>query len=243
MTDEKEKPYKKEKIPAAVRNAVWNTYMGADKKRGECYVGCGEIISTATMQAGHIKAEAVGGETTIENLRPICAHCNTSMGKTNMVDFIKQYKFNSPLLKEKDFNKALLKDNNQSDLVDVGNKSDYSDTWKSFGWDECIFAVNRLLDMNKINMTVSEFTTVKKCKDFLKSYDRNNDFLRPYFNSFTKAQLLETRSLKTIIDDKLKTKSKSAIVNHLITEFTNKQVYDLNIGVKNDSAHRRCCFM
>lgn len=93
--------YRKKKIPECVRNAVWNKYMG-DVKHAPCYTGCGEIISAALMHVGHIQAESCGGETTIQNLRPICSKCNTSMGRKNMREFIVEWGFTSPLTSEDD---------------------------------------------------------------------------------------------------------------------------------------------
>ena len=41
--------------------------------------------------AGHIIPESCGGFATIDNLRPICSQCNSSMGNTNMRKFIIQH--------------------------------------------------------------------------------------------------------------------------------------------------------
>lgn len=66
------------KIPSTVRNSVWNTYVGATKKTSFC---CGtKRISTANHHCGHIQSKKMGGSMKIENLRPICGQCNTSMG-------------------------------------------------------------------------------------------------------------------------------------------------------------------
>jgi len=45
------------------------------------------------FHCGHVIAEAKGGETVIENLRPICKKCNLSMGTDNLNDFRKRYGF------------------------------------------------------------------------------------------------------------------------------------------------------
>lgn len=46
--------YKKEKIPKAVRTAVWNKYVGVDNSMSVCFVGCGEKISINNFECGHI---------------------------------------------------------------------------------------------------------------------------------------------------------------------------------------------
>src|SRR3989344_3051783 len=82
--------YKKKKIPVAVRNSVWNTYIGEEYGRGECYI-CNGVITHGTFACGHVVAEANGGETILRNLRPICTSCNSSQGIRNMAEFKKEY--------------------------------------------------------------------------------------------------------------------------------------------------------
>lgn len=49
------------------------------------------MITPFEYHAGHIVSEANGGEVTVENIRPICAACNLSMGQRNMDEFIFKY--------------------------------------------------------------------------------------------------------------------------------------------------------
>jgi hypothetical protein len=87
---------KKEKIPAAVRKIVWNTYIGKDKSVGKCLCCDAEDISNTNFECGHIKSEKNGGEVTVENLRPICGHCNKSISGNNMDEFMDRYKIKKP---------------------------------------------------------------------------------------------------------------------------------------------------
>ncbi len=87
---------KKEKIPSTVRKIVWNTYIGKDKTIGNCLCCDAEEISNTNFECGHIKSEKNGGEITIENLRPICGHCNKSIGSNNMDEFMDRYKIKKP---------------------------------------------------------------------------------------------------------------------------------------------------
>lgn len=84
---------KKVKIPATLRNSIWNYYIGSDLKSGICFCCNTEAISTANFECGHIKSEKYGGELTIDNLRPVCSLCNKSMGTQNMEIFMKKYGF------------------------------------------------------------------------------------------------------------------------------------------------------
>lgn len=85
---------KKERIPAAVRNTVWLKYI-KDKNDARCYCCKLEKITTANWHCGHVISEKNGGKVHIDNLRPICAGCNCSMGKTNMDVFMKKYGFDT----------------------------------------------------------------------------------------------------------------------------------------------------
>jgi hypothetical protein len=82
--------YKKERIPATVRNILWVTHFKTSKK-GLCWL-CGvEDISSANFECGHVISEKNGGRVTLDNLRPICSFCNKSVGTMNMEDFKKKY--------------------------------------------------------------------------------------------------------------------------------------------------------
>ena len=81
---------KKEKIPATLKNILWHKYFEASLT-GLCQCCKVENISKAIFDAGHIISEANGGQVVLDNLKPICKLCNSSMGKTNMDDFMKKY--------------------------------------------------------------------------------------------------------------------------------------------------------
>ena len=86
-TNKKAPAKRKAPIPAALRAAVWNTYIGAAKGKAKCPVCESQEISTFTFECGHVIAEANGGPTNLENLRPICGTCNRSSGTRNMMEF------------------------------------------------------------------------------------------------------------------------------------------------------------
>lgn len=85
----KENKYKKKQIPKIVRDDVWKKYCGK-KYSGDCFC-CGKEIEHDYYECGHVISERNGGETTIENLRPLCSPCNKSIGKKNMEEFMKEY--------------------------------------------------------------------------------------------------------------------------------------------------------
>lgn len=78
--------YKKKPINKSLRNAVWISEFGISGI-GKCYCCRIETITMGNFQCGHIKAESRGGHTVLQNLKPICALCNTSMGARNMNEF------------------------------------------------------------------------------------------------------------------------------------------------------------
>jgi hypothetical protein len=79
----------------ALRDLVWVTYMGPDTFRGVCWCCSSVAIDALHFECGHVQAEAMGGECSVENLRPICHTCNTSMGKRNMFAFMRDCHFPS----------------------------------------------------------------------------------------------------------------------------------------------------
>jgi len=87
-------PKNKKNIPKSLKKMVWDKYVGADIGKSKCMCCKYEEIRQIEFHCGHIIAEANGGETNINNLRPICAQCNLSMGKMNMDIFMKKYMAN-----------------------------------------------------------------------------------------------------------------------------------------------------
>ncbi len=82
----------KSTIPKVVRSQVWDKWIGADIGRTKCYVCRMNIIDKGgNFHCGHVIAESNGGELKVENLRPICGSCNSSMGTQDMREFCKRH--------------------------------------------------------------------------------------------------------------------------------------------------------
>lgn len=84
---EQHKLKKKSKISQAIRIVCWNTYIGEEIGKSSCLCCKSNHITQHNFHCGHVIAEANGGKIQIENLRPICAVCNNSMGTMNMKEF------------------------------------------------------------------------------------------------------------------------------------------------------------
>jgi hypothetical protein len=80
---------KKKMITQAVRIVCWNTYIGEEVGKTLCLCCKSNNITQHNFHCGHVIAEAEGGTIHVNNLRPICAVCNNSMGTTNMILFAK----------------------------------------------------------------------------------------------------------------------------------------------------------
>lgn len=86
MSTADKKP-KKKAVPKVVRDLAWAKWIGDDVAKTKCMC-CGiNEIKMNSFHCGHIMAEVNGGKTTVDNLRPICAACNLSMGAENMDEF------------------------------------------------------------------------------------------------------------------------------------------------------------
>ena len=73
-------PYKKKKIPRAVREAVWLHHCGRRFERRCLTPWCKNSITVFDFQTGHNIPESKGGTMTLDNLIPLCSRCNLSMG-------------------------------------------------------------------------------------------------------------------------------------------------------------------
>jgi 5-methylcytosine-specific restriction endonuclease McrA len=82
----------KKTIPSTIKRLVWHAYIGEDKGKAKCLCCKTTDITQLSFHCGHVIPEAHGGCISVENLRPICQNCNSSMGTMNMTDFMTTYK-------------------------------------------------------------------------------------------------------------------------------------------------------
>jgi 5-methylcytosine-specific restriction endonuclease McrA len=90
-----ERPGKRRKItkatiPKKLRVQVWDSVFPGERY-GNCQV-CKERLDMTNFEAGHIRAESKGGETSLRNLVPLCGQCNRSVGTKDLVEYCNEYK-------------------------------------------------------------------------------------------------------------------------------------------------------
>ncbi len=78
--------YKKRKIPAAIREAVWIKHCGRAFEHKCVTTWCQNTITAFDFQCGHNIPESKGGTLALTNLYPLCARCNVSMGDRYTID-------------------------------------------------------------------------------------------------------------------------------------------------------------
>jgi hypothetical protein len=82
-------------LPKKVREMVWNTHIGKGNGTSKCLCCKKTDIDQMNFHCGHVISANDRGTDKVDNLRPICALCNLSMGTQNMDDFIKKYMSNT----------------------------------------------------------------------------------------------------------------------------------------------------
>ncbi len=80
-------------IPLPLKRKVWSKWIGDKKGMSKCLCCKLTDISQMSFHCGHIISRNNGGDLNVNNLKPICQSCNSSMGSINMDVFIKQYSF------------------------------------------------------------------------------------------------------------------------------------------------------
>jgi hypothetical protein len=84
---------KKKPVPAALKRKVWAKWLSEEIGKAKCMCCNLTDITQLNFHCGHIISEAEGGELKVDNLKPICQSCNSSMGTMNMDEFMKKYGF------------------------------------------------------------------------------------------------------------------------------------------------------
>jgi hypothetical protein len=77
----------KKAIPKVLKELCWKKWVGDNISKTKCLCCEDNEIKMSSFHCGHVLAEVHGGKMSVENLRPVCAACNLSMGSENMVDF------------------------------------------------------------------------------------------------------------------------------------------------------------
>jgi 5-methylcytosine-specific restriction endonuclease McrA len=89
------KKYRKANIPKALREQVWLETFGKVYEHS-CHIEwCSNIINVFDFHVGHDIPESKGGTLTIDNLKPICARCNLSMGDNYTIGEWQNFKQNT----------------------------------------------------------------------------------------------------------------------------------------------------
>ena len=86
-------PKKKEVINKQRKDEVWDTYIDRTIPLHKCFCCKKNTIHIRDFICGHVKSEKDGGTIDVDNLRPICATCNSSMGSRHMVEYIKMMNY------------------------------------------------------------------------------------------------------------------------------------------------------
>ena len=108
------KKYRKSNIPKALREQVWLETFGKIYEHS-CHIEwCSNIINVFDFHVGHDIPESKGGTLTIDNLKPICARCNLSMGDNYTISEWQNFKPKADDVKKAESNKD---DNDKEKII------------------------------------------------------------------------------------------------------------------------------
>ena len=117
------KKYRKANIPKALREQVWLETFGKIYEHS-CHIEwCSNIINVFDFHVGHDIPESKGGTLTIDNLKPICARCNLSMGDNYTISEWQNFKTKVDDVKTK---AESNKNNNEKENNEKENNDDKS---------------------------------------------------------------------------------------------------------------------
>ena len=73
-------------IPYVIREKVWKKCNLNISDLGICFTCCNDLYFR-DMECGHVKAHALGGDITVDNLMPVCKTCNKDMGIMDLFEY------------------------------------------------------------------------------------------------------------------------------------------------------------
>lgn len=76
-------------IKTRLRCEVWDKWIGTEFRLYKCICCSTKLITPGDFACGHVKSRNNGGSININNLRPICSSCNSSMGTQHMDEYRK----------------------------------------------------------------------------------------------------------------------------------------------------------
>jgi 5-methylcytosine-specific restriction endonuclease McrA len=74
-------------IRTRLRCEVWDKWIGTEFRLYKCICCSTKLITPGDFACGHVKSRNNGGSININNLRPICTSCNSSMGTQHMDEY------------------------------------------------------------------------------------------------------------------------------------------------------------
>ena len=78
-------------ITHLMKRLVWAKHVGAERGETPCLCCRLARISQLSFHCGHVVSSHRGGATTVDNLRPICQSCNSSMGTRDMREYMQAH--------------------------------------------------------------------------------------------------------------------------------------------------------
>lgn len=200
--EQDKKIVKKKTIPKPLRNSVWNKHIGKEKGIGNCFC-CHSDIDSKHFECGHVISEATGGDTTVNNLRPVCSLCNKSMGTMDMNTFINMINKDSKVVNMRDIVKEYeFVEKPHRRFTDMFFTTDYTD------YKECSQMDYSYLSSHEIYCKLDNFDALTKkyfinqndIKDKIGIGSHHKDYIKIKMNDLVSTL---SKSGITVIDDNL----------------------------------------
>ena len=97
---------------------MWDKHIGAHIGLTKCLCCKHQSIRQIEFHCAHIISEKNGGTTTLNNLIPICAQCNTSMKTQNLNDFKNRYFKNKQNQIQSSYPKRIRRQTDRGPIID-----------------------------------------------------------------------------------------------------------------------------
>ncbi len=191
-------------IPKIKKQEIWYHYIGEEIGKTKCFCCSINNITQLEFHCGHIIAKSLGGELSLDNLRPICSKCNLSMGNENMIDFMTRLKYNTKRILQNQTTNSNSNLNLESNKIHVWSEDDDFNIYLCYRFpdkfDSKKIADKLKIPFDSVKIKLSNYKSLENPNNNLSNYSKQSiDIFNKYKNQCIEQILNKPLEIKFVL--------------------------------------------